>query len=343
MEKKNKSQGISFVSEEEIKFMMYFNENWTKFSNDIRLSQSQINFGNRLRPRLVYWSFTIEKGELSQEEIKTAASLAACMELIHKSTILLDDWIDQDDARHGQPSFHIQYGPELAVMYALNILSKSITELNNICYNFTDEKIYHTCIKNISETMQRMTLGEIKELTLKSDELFDFEKIKEIIKLETAELLTNSLLMGYYGSGGKNLDVARELKNIGYDCGYIFQCMNDLEPFCEKNINVQHKGCFNLDYDRERKNIGIALLYKVSSKADRSILVQKPPYEELIRLFGKYDIIEFFLKDLDDLNKKNLLRIKGLSNLGINRTWCENFVKFITNVINVCISRLGFE
>lgn len=343
MEKTSKTEGISFVSKEEIKFMEYFNENWAKFLNDIRLSQSQINFGNRLRPRLVYWSFTMEKGALSQEEFKTATSLAACMELIHKSTILLDDWIDQDDARHGQPSFHIQYGPELAVMYALNILSKAITELNNIFYKFTDEKIYHTCINNISETMRRMTLGEIKELSLTSDEFFDVEKIKEIIRLETAELLTNSLLMGYYGGGGKNLNVARELKNIGYDCGYIFQCMNDLEPFCEKNINEQHKGCFNLDYDRERKNIGIALLHKVSSKADRSILEQKPPYEELIRLFRKYNIIEFFLKDLDDLNKKNLIRIKGLSELGINRTWCENFIRFITNVIDVCVSRLGLE
>ena len=312
MKKTNKAEGILFVSEDERKFIEYFNENWAKFSDDARLSQSQINFGNRLRPRLVYWSFTMKKEELSEEEFKTAASLAACMELIHKSTILLDDWIDQDDARHGQPSFHVQYSPELAVMYALNILSKSITELNNIFYHFTEE-------------------------------LFDFEKIKEIIQLETAELLTNSLLMGYYGSGGNNLNVAQELKNIGYDCGYIFQCMNDLEPFCEKNINEQHKGYFNLDYDRERKNIGIALLHKVSNKADRSILVQKPPYDELIHLFRKYNIIEFFLKDLDDLNQKNLCRIQALSELGISKTWCGNFAEFISNVIAVCVSRLGLE
>lgn len=122
------ANGIEFVTEEELKFINYFNQNWVKFSDDIRLCNSQINFGNRLRPRLVYWSFTIEKEIASEAQYKLAASLAACMELIHKSTILLDDWIDQDDARHGQPSFHIQYGAELAVMYALNILSKSITE-----------------------------------------------------------------------------------------------------------------------------------------------------------------------------------------------------------------------
>lgn len=123
--------GIVFVTDEEHKFINYFNKNWAKFSEDIRLYNSQINFGNRLRPRLVYWSFTIEQEIVSETQYKVATSLAACMELIHKSTILLDDWIDQDDARHGQPSFHIQYSAELAVMYALNILSKSITELNN--------------------------------------------------------------------------------------------------------------------------------------------------------------------------------------------------------------------
>lgn len=343
MEKEDKSNGILFVTIDEIEFINYFNKNWAKFSDDIRLSQSQINFGNRLRPRLVYWSFTIENENLSAEQYENAASLAACMELIHKSTILLDDWIDQDEARHGQPSFHIQYGPELTVMYALNILSKSITELNNIFYGFTDNTIYHTCIQNISETMQRMTLGEIKELTLNSNELFEFEKIKEIIKLETAELLTNSLLMGYYGSGGKDLDIVTNLKNIGYDCGYIFQCLNDLEPFCEKNLNQQHKGYYNLDYDRGRKNIGIALLYKICNKTDRIALAQKLSYEELIHLFKKYGIIEFFLKDLDDLNQKNILRIKNMHELGVRKTWCENFIQFINNVINVCVSRLGYK
>lgn len=337
------SNGILFVTEEEKKFINYFNENWTKFSDDIRLSQSQINFGNRLRPRLVYWSFIIENENLSEAQYKTVASLAACMELIHKSTILLDDWIDQDKARHGQPSFHIQYGAELTVMYALNILSKSLTELNSIFFDITNETTYHICIQNISETMRKMTLGEIKELTLTADEIFDFEKIKDIIKLETAELLTNSMLMGYYGGGGKNLDIITELKNVGYDCGYIFQCMNDLEPFCEKNINKMHKGYYNLDYDRNRKNIGIALLYQVSNKSDRAIIEQKPSYEDLIYLFKKYGIIEFFLKDLNDLNQKNILKIKDFIKLGVSKNWCDNFIQFIKNVIDVCISRLGYK
>lgn len=339
----NEKREISFVTDGEIKFIEYFNENWKKFSDDIKLNQSQINFGNRLRPRLVYWSFIMEKEELTEQQYMTVSSLAACIELIHKSTILLDDWIDQDDARHGQPSFHIQFGPELTIMYALNILSKSFTELNNIFYNLADEKVYYSCFKNLSETLRRMTMGEIQELTLKPHELFEFEKIKQIIELETAELLTNSLLMGYYGGGGKNIEIIETIKKIGYDCGYIFQCMNDLEPFCEKNINIKHKGNYNTDYDRGRKNIGIALLYEVSNKKDRSLLEQKPPYEEIIQLFNKYDIIPFFLRDLKDLNKKNMNRIHALQGLGIPKKWCENFAQFINNVIDVCISRLGYE
>ena len=70
MKKTNKAEGILFVSEDERKFIEYFNENWAKFSDDARLSQSQINFGNRLRPRLVYWSFTMKKEELSEKGYK---------------------------------------------------------------------------------------------------------------------------------------------------------------------------------------------------------------------------------------------------------------------------------
>lgn len=342
---KKSKPGIPFINQNEKVFMDYFNKNWVKFMDDPRMKQSQIGLGNRLRPRLVFWSFIAEHFEssLSVEQYEKVASLAACMELIHKSTILLDDWIDKDDARHGLSSFHIQYSPELMVMYALNILSKSLTELNNLFFKNGNHEMYHICMNTLTETMRLMTQGEIYELTLEGNELYSVEKIQKIIRLETAELLTNSLLMGYYGGGGINQEVADTFRSIGYGCGYIFQCMNDLEPFCLKNENIKHKGNYNLDYDRDRKNIGIAILYQVANTKDRKMLESKPSYDELILLFEKYEIIKFFLKDLNDVDEKNIKKIRSLEDLGIDPLWCQAFIEFITNVVSLCKSRLGEE
>lgn len=343
MEKEEAAIGIPFINDNEKIFMDYFYDNWKKFMDDPRLAQSQIALGNRLRPRLVYWSFIANHTEfaLTPEEYQTAASLAACMELIHKSTILLDDWIDKDEARHGRPSFHIQYSPELMVMYALNILSRALTELNDIFYNAGNGDIYNLCMNTLTETMRRMTQGEIIELTLSDDDFYSVEKIKEIIQMETAELLTNSLLMGYYGSGGKNVEIADSLKQIGYNCGYIFQCMNDLEPFCQRNENKAHKGSYNLDYDRDRKNIGIAMLYHIANHKERRLIEEKPPYDALMELFNKYQIIEFFLQDLGDVKIKMNIQIEHLCNLGISPSWSQSFIKFIDYVVAVCRNRLG--
>lgn len=345
MEKEKVAIGIPFINDNEKIFMDYFHDNWVKFLDDPRLAQSQITLGNRLRPRLVYWSFIAEHGDsaLTPEEYQTVASLAACMELIHKSTILLDDWIDKDDARHGRASFHIQYSPELMVMYALNILSKALTELNDIFYDAGNGEMYNICMNTLTETMRRMTQGEILELTLSIDDFYSVEKIKEIIQLETAELLTNSLLMGYYGSGGKNTAIADTLKRIGYNCGYIFQCMNDLEPFCQRNENKVHKGSYNLDYDRERKNIGIAMLYQVADCKERRLLEEKPPYDVLMVLFNKYHIIDFFLQDLEDVNTKTKIKIEQLCSLGISPSWSHAFTLFIDYVVSVCRKRLGVK
>lgn len=60
-------------------------------------------------------------------------------------------------------------------------------------------------------------------------------------------------------------------------------------------------------------------------------------------MFKKYNVIEFFLNDLNDLNTKNIMRINALSELGANKDWCENFIQFINNVLNVCASRLGYK
>ena len=116
-----------------------------------------------------------------------------------------------------------------------------------------------------------MSLGELKELNIDIGTLYDSQLAKEIIDLETSPLIANSLLLGYFAGNGNNCDVEKTFSEIGYDSGYIFQVMNDLEPFCQQNKLREHKGRLNTDIGQSKKNIAVSLLYSLLSIQARII------------------------------------------------------------------------
>lgn len=75
----------------EDRFLSSFDCAWNETLEHYKCRQAQLNSGSRLRPLMVLWGYI--------------ANVAVSIELIHKGTILLDDWIDQDEARHGEKAF----------------------------------------------------------------------------------------------------------------------------------------------------------------------------------------------------------------------------------------------
>lgn len=329
-----------------IKFLEEFDLSWNKMLEIIGYNQIQLSSGNRLRPQICLWGFLAAKSDFDNiiPELSHIASVSVSLEMIHKASILIDDWLDEDEVRHGQSAFHTEFSLQDTILVALNMISLSTVRLKNE-FDKTSVKLphhYFTCLDIVLETIYAMAKGALKELRLGELDFYNSAKIKEIIQLETAEIIGNCLLVGYYTSikeDRKNIHVENFLKQIGDQCGYLFQAMNDLEAFSNPQKLFSYKGNLNSDIVKQRKNIGVAMLYELSNRHDKKLLVNSLE-ENLFPLMKKYDIVSILKKQLNALYENVLHEIDGIQAFGIPFEWCVGFKEFWAYVKKYSESRL---
>lgn len=327
-----------YVSENDLldfytKFLETFEKEWDNLVSDYNFKElCQLNNGNRLRPMLVYWGYLLNKNnttlfDISEEELKLIITPCLMVETIHKMSLLIDDWIDDDVAQHGVTSFHVVYGADTAVLLAINILLKGLLNLNNIC-----EENYNKTLSLALRTSYDMTTGALKEVS-SADKSFDIATVKEIIALETSSIVRNSLAIGYTVGKGIDEEVSDLLDDIGYCCGYIFQALNDLEPFNNSDLLKKHKGALTTDIQKNRKNIIIAYIYAWAKKKDIEKLTQITEPEALtnyiLSLIDKYKIKEHLMTEISHIQLRIRKRIESIETITGCSEWCKHFNNFI--------------
>ncbi len=310
-------------------FLKEFDYYWNNMLKSIGYNQVQLSSGNRLRPQICLWGFLASKASFDNitSELPHIASVSVSLEMIHKASILIDDWLDEDKVRHGQPAFHTEYPLQDTILVALNLIALSMARLKD---EFAETSVklphhYFTCLDTVLDTIYAMARGALKELRLKGTEIYDSNTIKEVIQLETAEIIGNCLLLGYYAGikeNKRNVYIENIFKQIGDQCGYLFQAMNDLEVFSNPQKLCFHKGNLNSDIMKQRKNIGVAMLYELASNSDKKILVNLYP------LMKKYNVVAVLRRQLNALYENLLLEIDEIQAYGIPLEWCIGFKEF---------------
>lgn len=316
------------------KFLEEFDLSWNKMMEEIGYNQIQLSNGHRLRPQICLWGFLAAKTDFDnvKSELAHIASVSVSLEMIHKASILIDDWLDEDEARHGVSAFHTEFPLQDTILVALNMISLSTVRLKN---EFTETSVklphhYFTCLDTVLGTIYAMAKGALYELRFNKFDFFDSTKIEEIIQLETAEIIGNCLLVGYYTGikeNGGNTCIENILKQIGDQCGYLFQAMNDLEAFSNPQKLLAYKGNLNSDIMKQRKNIGVAMLYELANKHDKQILVNSLE-DNLFPLMKKYDIISILKRQLNALYENVLYEIDRIQAYGVPLEWCTGFKEF---------------
>lgn len=339
------NDGAYSIANEEETFIQFYEKNWDKLLSDIYYKTDLLNYGHKLRPRLVYWGFKAgEQALLTDKDFDAVSRVAISIELVHKTSELLDDYIDGDTARHGMKSFHITHGPERTMIYSLNILCRALKIINNVFLEYIDDSTYSKLsIKLIVQTLEDMTLGVLRELDMNSNiDMINITEIQEIMHLETSSLITNSLLVGLLLTQNTDPATVSLFEKIGHDLGYIFQTLNDLEPFCS-NRNNDHKGSINTDVSRNRKNVCLPFLYiYLNSKEKRELkkcdLENRDGY--LLTLFEKYSIKQKLFEDISNIIRNIHTNIDKLSPQAVNPNWIQSFHCFIDSIISVSKKRL---
>ncbi len=326
------------------RFQSTFEDKWFAALSDLNATQIQLTSGSRLRPQLVLLGYlvTLEPSCWETDSFSLAAEVAISIELIHKASLFLDDWIDNDSQRHGLPAFHAENSPEQAVLLAVKMVGLSTYRLRGVFpKNTLMPHSYSLCLDTLIETIYAMASGAYAELTVNDTELYSFDSAREIARLETSEIIGNSILMGFYSNiGTQSFPEAEEkLKQIGDKCGYIFQAMNDLEAFSKPEALRAYKGHVNFDISAHRKNLMVSRLYQMASKRDRAALV-KADDAELSALAQKYHIVERYRKELALEYASLLDDAADLAHTGIPDAWCSLFAEYLEIIRRTAEARL---
>ncbi len=325
-------------------FTNCFNLCWNKQLNQMPTPYAdarQLRIGNQLRPKLTCWGAALNTDEAKQLNLPRVAEVASYIEMLHKASIIIDDMIDLDDARHGQKAFHAEFGRDKAVIFALALLGKGSAGINEV---FRDTQSSYQSMALYSQTIYRMAAGCLQELELDSLSRYDISRIRRIINLETISLIKNSLLLGYWSNCGSDLSIEQTVVNIGENCGYIFQILNDLEPFSSAETNSAYKGGWNMDMDRDRKNIAVAYIYGAASKQEQRLLTSlsgKDLYSLALELYKKHSIYDEICEEARGLERQTEELITTLYQSGSHASSLDDFKSFVHEMVEICFSKLG--
>lgn len=199
-------------------------------------------------------------------------------------------------------------------------------------------------MQTLANTMREMSLGVLKELELNETTQFDMNTIQDIIDKETSSLLSNSLLFGYYASGHHTTSALEHIESIGRKCGYMFQTMNDLEPLCQAEKNIEYKGKLNTDFASKRKNIAITYLYPQMDNIDKKRLLQAQENHDnkmILDLVKEYGIAKQILAQMNLLYENIISLINQMKDFDASEEWCIGFSGLISRLYYLCLERLG--
>lgn len=321
----------------------FFHSKWISFLDSITLPYGnaiQLRIGNHLRPLLVYWgnALSAEKADILDEDV---TELAICVEILHKISIIVDDLIDHDVKRHNSTTFHIQYTPEEAIIFSVYMLGKAFEKINALSQKYNS---LNNPLNNIyAKTLQEMASGCLSELTLTTEQRCNYENIVSIICKETSTLIKNSLLLGFMMNIPNNQQTVQMIELIGNKIGYLFQAMNDLEPFCSATNLTRHKGALNMDFEHSRKNIVLPYIYGACSAREKKQLLKSDEMDMnmVLSLYEKYKIEEHIKNDLNNIENELEIHFNELGRMQINVPCLKDFQKFYSDIINVAKERLN--
>ena len=330
----------SFVNQ----FDKYWNDKLDQLDSTLILNKQLIH-GSRMRPILAAWGYFMNCNDETHIPLELL-ELCFSLELLHKSSIIIDDLIDNDERRKGEKTFHAEFGEHKAVLFAISLIGKSFENIYSINSNYSS-----LFGKELAITLTDMSSGALQELSLNQRDILDIKKIDMIIHKETTTLIQNSLHLGFsLSSVNENAKLAAIVENIGYFCGYLFQILNDLEPFMSTQINKKYKGRTNFDIENNRKNHIVAFLYGNASSSDREI-IQKIINKEgslsspqtLLQLIEKYSICEKVLERAEEIQTKIFSEISLLDNHIVSSQYVFDFSEFVKRMIKTSYLKLGIN
>lgn len=217
------------------------------------LTHLSLSQGKMIRAVSVLTAAQNQDETCSQEAVK----IAAAIEIIHLSSLVHDDIIDNADLRRGHETLQKKYGKRTAVICGDYLLSLALKMVSNLEHakDYLDIRI--------PDYISKLCLGELNQHINNHNlnlSMFDYVRI---IGGKTAALFEASFFAGAIVLG-ESEKKCRKYAKIGYYIGMIFQLMDDCMDF-ETTVETMKKP---VQSDYEQGVITLPLIYTFSQKPE---------------------------------------------------------------------------
>jgi all-trans-nonaprenyl-diphosphate synthase len=176
--------------------------------------------GKRVRPAIV---LLISRATMLEQDITPRhRRLAEITEMIHTSSLVHDDVVDESELRRGVPTVNSRFGNRVAVLAGDFLFGQSAWYLANL--DNLD------VVKLLSEVIKDMAEGEIQQGLNQFNTSLSIDAYLEKTYCKTASLIANSSKAAGLLSGVGE-DVAESLYRYGRHIGLAFQIVDDIFDF----------------------------------------------------------------------------------------------------------------
>jgi len=199
-----------------------------KITELTNLALYAISGGKKLRPGLSVLIYRTLYGNPADE--RHVLDIAAMAELLHSSSLLIDDVVDSDKVRRGRASPHILFGAASSMVGAggMFVLAFRI--------GMDRSRVITEVALRISEDL---ILGN--EMDLSKIE-FDYEQYYKMIELKTVTLFTGATQLGAIMASAM-LPLKETCRQFGHHVGMAYQIMDDLVDLYNSRASGFPIGC----------------------------------------------------------------------------------------------------
>jgi geranylgeranyl diphosphate synthase, type II len=203
--------------------------------------------GNRMRPLLALLGYAAIQGDWREPQI---IELAILIEWFHKTSLVLDDILDEDDYRKGFPAVHKMFGKKQALMNGLIMLCRGYNHIIKK-YESIDKKV----VEILREGLDRCLVGQARDIKWNS-KTSNLDLYIRTISGKTAAL-SELAMQACCLLAKSNRPQTKALSDYGFHIGMGYQILNDLKNFTgiENELGKGKKK----DIDLNRPNILSAL------------------------------------------------------------------------------------
>ena len=206
----------------------------TRLHSDVALVQQVAEYiinagGKRLRPSLVLLS----AGALGYRGTHHH-ELAAIVELIHTSTLLHDDVVDESDLRRGRETANALFGNAASVLVGDFLYSRTFQMMVDV----GDMRV----MRVLSEATNVIAEGEVLQLMNCHDADVDEARYLQVIRYKTAKLFEAAAQIGAI-IGGASPELEQRMAEYGMHLGTAFQLIDDVLDYSGAEVETgKHLG-----------------------------------------------------------------------------------------------------